>query len=287
MSLVQQQQQQPEAAGPSGRSGIIPAPAPQPPRSGLPRRSGSSNSLGSGCTSPPHPAMPHPGEIWAGCPPAVLEQHVRSTPPQPSLRPAASAACRCRHAPHLWLGCAHPCVPRLPRPRGRRAHRPRRFAARRCAGASSGACHPPLPAAAPHPPPAVPRPHVTLFPPSSPAVFPAGGSPPLPTGFISVPLHHAHHHTHHPGHHHPPTHSIPSEPGSPTARIMYSSSPPPYGASPPYGSSPPHFGGSPPPGALARAPAGYLHCRNIPRAHPRWKVVALWSDVNMTQLLPV
>jgi hypothetical protein len=60
---------------------------------------------------------------------------------------------------------------------------------------------------------------------SPPAVFPNGGSPPLPTGFISVPLQH---------------HGMMSDPASPTSRHMYGGSPPPFGASPPpYGSSPP------------------------------------------------
>lgn len=68
------------------------------------------------------------------------------------------------------------------------------------------------------------------------AVFPQGGSPPLPTGFISVPLQ--------------PVRASPSDPGSPTARPMYGASPPhphhhmPYGASPPH----PHVYGSSPPG---------------------------------------
>lgn len=69
-------------------------------------------------------------------------------------------------------------------------------------------------------------PHATCHHPASlPAVFPNGGSPPLPTGFISVPLQGV------------------SNPGSPTSRHMYGASPPhhhsPFGASPPYGSSPP------------------------------------------------
>jgi hypothetical protein len=77
---------------------------------------------------------------------------------------------------------------------------------------------------------------------SPPAVFPQGGSPPLPTGFISVPLQ--------------PVRAPPSDPGSPTARPMYGASPPhphhhmPYGSSPPhphiYGTSPPGMPGSPP-----------------------------------------
>jgi hypothetical protein len=69
------------------------------------------------------------------------------------------------------------------------------------------------------PPP--PAPHRPL----PPTVFPNGGSPPLPTGFISVPLQH---------------HGMMSDPASPTSRHMYGGSPPPFGASPPpYGSSPP------------------------------------------------
>ena len=169
MSLLQQQQQ-PEAAGPSGRSDIIPAPAPQPPRSGLPRRSGSSNSLSSGCASPPHPVMPHPGERRAGCPPAALEQYVRTTPPQLSLRPAARRCCR--HAPYIWLGRAHPCVPRLPRPRGGGPHRSRRFAARRCAAPQTAAATRPCQLSPlTHRP--LPQPHVTL---SSPPRCPLASS---------------------------------------------------------------------------------------------------------------
>ncbi|PSC76092.1 Sn1-specific diacylglycerol lipase beta [Micractinium conductrix] len=84
---------------------------------------------------------------------------------------------------------------------------------------------------------------------SPPAVFPNGGSPPLPTGFISVPLQHAL-----------------GDPGSPTSRHMYGGSPPPYGASPPlygasppYGCSPPGMPGSPPPGMVYLAPPPMLH----------------------------
>ncbi|KAL4420998.1 hypothetical protein ABPG77_001317 [Micractinium sp. CCAP 211/92] len=140
----------------------------------------------------------------------------------------------------------------------------------------SGAASPPLPVPVMHPgmmpaygwagPPAYPmyhaHPHPAVFhgapsaPPahdgpveraaSPPAVFPNGGSPPLPTGFISVPLQGV------------------SNPGSPTSRHMYGASPPhhhsPFGASPPYGSSPPPgMAGSPPGMGMMYMPPPMLH----------------------------
>ncbi|KAL4425902.1 hypothetical protein ABPG75_009918 [Micractinium tetrahymenae] len=117
------------------------------------------------------------------------------------------------------------------------------------------AAPPAYPVYHPHPHPAVFHPGPGAPPPhdgpveraaSPPSVFPNGGSPPLPTGFISVPL------------------QAMSNPGSPTSRHMYGASPPhhhsPFGASPPYGSSPPPgMAGSPPGMGMMFMPPPMLH----------------------------